>query len=326
MTATAKKTTPVLSVVIPMRNEAANINALFKRLGAVFAGMDETFEVICINDGSIDDTEQRLLEKMKIFSALKVISLSRGFGKERALSAGLDHASGDAVVMLDADLQTPPEAIPEFIKKWREGYDVVYGVRNHRPGESALRAYFSNLFYKLFNRVSDTHIPQNSGDFRLMDRRVVDVICLLPESNRFMKGLFAWVGFRQIGIHYDQSMRMAGNTKWNLWRLWNFALDGITGFSTLPLRLWSYIGVTIAMAAIIYALYLIIKTMVLGIDVPGYASLMVIVLFLGGIQLITLGVLGEYMGRMYRETKRRPVYVVREQWGFEKEKNKQEPK
>ena len=317
MTDRAKKSTPVISVVIPMRNEADNINKLFQRLESVLAGMDETFEIICVNDGSIDDTEKQLREKIKTFSCLKVVSLSRGFGKERALSAGLDRVGGDAVVVLDADLQNPPEAIPEFIKKWREGYDVVYGVRNRRYGESPVRKYFSNLFYKLFNRVSDISIPQNSGDFRLMDRRVVDVICLLPESNRFMKGLFAWVGFRQIGVNYDQSMRTAGHTKWNLWRLWNFALDGITGFSTLPLRLWSYIGVGVALGAIVYALYLTIKTLILGVDVPGYASLMAVVLFLGGIQLITLGVLGEYLGRMYRETKRRPIYVVREQWGFD---------
>ena len=312
--------TPTLSILIPLRDEEDALEPLFTRLFSVLEGLSESFEIVCIDDGSIDGTRANLIARHQADPRIKVVGLARGFGKERALSAGLDHVCGDAVVPLDADLQDPPEVIKEFFEKWREGFDVVYGVRRSRD-EGLVKRVTAKAFYRIFNALTDVKIPEDTGDFRLMDRKVVEALRELPENNRFMKGLFGWVGFRQTGIPYDRAPRSAGTSKWSYWKLWNFALDGITGFSTLPLRLWSYFGALIALLSFIYAVYMIVKTLVLGIDVPGYASLMVVVLFLGGVQLITLGIFGEYLGRLYRESKRRPVYVVDRLYGFERDKN-----
>jgi polyisoprenyl-phosphate glycosyltransferase len=307
-----------LSIISPMYNEEKNIDYFFAKLLPVLESLDLSYEVICINDGSTDKTSKKILEFHKINYRVKLINLSRNFGKDNALTAGLNYASGRAVVPIDSDLQDPPELIELLLSKWREGYDVVYAVREKRHGETLIKRITASLFYKFINIFSETPIPPNTGDFRLLDRRVVKVLNQIPERTRFMKGLFAWVGFKQIGISYDREPRYLGKTKWNFWKLWNFALDGITLFSTSGLKVWSYVGVVISVLSFIYATFLIIRTLTLGIDVPGYASLMVVILFLGGLQLISLGILGEYLGRVYAEVKKRPLYIVSECVGFDK--------
>ena len=306
-----------LSIVIPIYNEEANLSHLFERVLNSVQGLNITYEIICINDGSRDNSLDQLIHYHKENSAIKIINFSRNFGKDIALSAGLDYACGAAVIPLDADLQDPPELMTHLLEKWRQGYDVVYATRRDRQGESWLKRVSSQRFYRLLGRVSDVPIPQDTGDFRLMDRRVVEALKQLPERNRFMKGLFAWVGYRQVAIEYDRPPRYAGRSKWNYWQLWNFALDGITAFSLIPLKVWSYLGLGISILALVYAIFLVIRTLIYGIDVPGYASLMVAVLFMGGVQLISLGVIGEYLGRVYEEVKGRPLYLVRDLYGFE---------
>ncbi|GAA6621732.1 glycosyltransferase family 2 protein [Scytonema sp. NUACC26] len=305
-----------LSIVIPFYNEESNINYLFERLTSVLNRLNMKYEIICVNDGSKDNTLKYLVQHNSLNPTIKVVNLSRNFGKEAALSAGIDHTSGAAVVPIDADLQDPPELIEELISKWREGYDVVYATRRSRQGENWLKRFTAAAFYRVISKISRIQIPRNTGDFRLLDRRVVEVIKQMPERTRFMKGLFAWVGFKQIAILYDRPPRYKGTTKWNYWRLWNFAIDGIASFSLIPLKVWSYIGVLLSTAAFLYATFLIIRTLIFGIDVPGYASLMVVILFLGGMQLITLGIIGEYIGRVFEEVKRRPLYLVRDLYGF----------
>jgi glycosyltransferase involved in cell wall biosynthesis len=306
---------PVLSVVVPCYNESDNVDTLFDRLESVLDALGESYEIVCVDDGSRDDTLARLAAHHARNPAIKVVGLARNFGKEIALTAGIDHAVGQAVVPIDADLQDPPEVIGQLVATWREGFDVVYARRRSRLGESWVKRATANLFYRVIDRVSEVPIPRDTGDFRLMDRRVVDALKRLPERTRFMKGLFAWVGFRQTAVEYDRDPRLHGQTTWNYWRLWNFALEGITSFSTVPLRVWSYVGVLVSLVALGLAGVLVIR----GTDpeAPGYASLMVAVLFLGGVQLISLGVLGEYLGRIYREVKGRPLYLVRDRWGAE---------
>lgn len=311
---------PELSVVVPMFNEEEVLDLFFQRIEATLAQLGVSYEIVCVNDGSRDTTLEKLMGHRTRNPAVKIVDLSRNFGKEQALTAGLDASSGRAVIPMDVDLQDPPELIARFLEKWREGYDVVYGVRGNRDSDGFTKRTSAGLFYRFFNVLSDLQIPENTGDFRLMDRRVVEALKLLPERNRFMKGLFAWVGFRHTGIEYVRENRAAGTTKWNYWRLWNFALDGITSFSTLPLRIWSYMGVLISLASFIYAAFLIGRVLTHGVDVPGYASLMVVMLFLGGIQLITLGVIGEYVGRLYRESKGRPLYLVSRTYGLDSQR------
>ncbi len=309
---------PELSVVAPMYNEEDNIAAFFAALMPVLEGLGLSYEVICVDDGSTDSTLEKVMAVRAREGRVKVVSLSRNFGKDMALSAGLDHASGDAVVPIDTDLQDPPELIAEMIATWRQGYDVVYAVRaSRRHSDSALKRGSASLFYRTFNLLVDTNIPRDTGDFRLMDRAVVEALRQLPERTRFMKGLFSWVGFRQTGIAYERKARHAGDTKWSWWRLWNFALDGITSFSTLPLRFWAYLGLVISALSFVYLVILIIRVLISGIDVPGYASLMVVVLFLGGLQMLTLGIFGEYLGRLFDEVKGRPLYIVRRRYGFD---------
>jgi glycosyltransferase involved in cell wall biosynthesis len=306
-----------LSVVVPVYNEEQNLDYLFERLISVLNRLNMTYEIVCVNDGSKDNTIERLIEHHQQNPAIKVVNLSRNYGKEIALSAGLDYTCGDAVVPIDADLQDPPELIAEMVAKWREGYDVVLATRRSRQGESWAKRFTANAFYRIIDRISHVPIPRDTGDFRLIDRRVVDAIKQLPERNRFMKGLFAWVGFKQTSILYDRPSRYKGETTWNYWRLWNLALDGITSFSFIPLKVWSYIGLLVAIPAFFYASFLVIRTVLFGVDLPGYASIMVAVLFLGGVQLVSLGVLGEYLGRVYEEVKGRPLYLVREAYGFD---------
>ena len=312
-----QKTEIDLSVVVPIYNEEENLAYLFERLCKILDAIDLTYEIICVNDGSRDNSLAELARYHQQNPAIKIVNLSRNFGKEIALTAGIDYARGKAVIPIDADLQDPPELIPELVARWKEGYDVVYARRKERQGETWFKRFTASNFYRIIGKMSQVPIPSNTGDFRLMDRRVADALRQLPERNRFMKGLFAWVGFQQIAIEYDRDPRHAGTTKWNYWKLWNFALDGIAGFSSVPLKVWSYVGLAVSSLSFVYALYLVIRTLVAGTDVPGYASLMVAILFLGGIQMIGLGIFGEYLGRIYEEVKGRPLYFVRDAYGFE---------
>lgn len=297
-----------LSVVIPAYNEVAVLPEFHRRLVTVLTALGLGFEIIYVNDGSTDET----LKVMADFPEMNVaiLDLSRNFGKEIAMTAGLDHARGDAVVVIDADLQDPPELIPELVNKWREGYDVVYARRSLREGETLLKKTTAKLFYQVIQSISRVKIPQDTGDFRLLSRRAVDALNQLREQHRFMKGLFAWIGYPQVAVYYQRNPRFAGETKWNYWRLWNFALEGITSFSIAPLKIFSYVGLFVAINAFIYAAFIIYKTLVFGDPVQGYPSLMVVILFIGGVQLISLGMIGEYLGRMFNETKGRPLYFI----------------
>lgn len=308
---------PEISVVVPAFNEGANIDLLLARLLPVLEEITPRWEVIFVNDGSRDDTITRILTHQTREARILAIDLTRNFGKDIALTAGLDCARGAAVIPMDADLQHPPEVIPELVARWRDGYDVVTATHRRRTDESLSRRAFASMFYGLLRRISNTPIPNGAGDFRLLARPVVDAIKRLPERTRFMKGLVAWVGFSQTAVQFDRESRQSGNTRWNFWRLWNFALDGIFAFSSLPLKVWGYIGLAIALPSLLYALYLLARTLVQGADVPGYASLIVGILFLGGIQLISLGIIGEYLARVYDEVKARPLYLVRNRYGFE---------
>ncbi|MBD2580200.1 glycosyltransferase family 2 protein [Oscillatoria sp. FACHB-1406] len=305
-----------LSIVVPLYNEEPNLNALFERLETVLDKLGRSYEIVCINDGSKDNTLLGAIAHHQRNPAIKIINLSRNFGKEIALTAGLDYATGTAVIPIDADLQDPPELIEQLVLKWEEGYDVVYGTRRSRQGETWLKRFTADAFYRAIGKMSRVPIPRDTGDFRLLDRRVVEALKQLPERTRFMKGLFAWVGFKQTSILFDREPRLKGTTTWNYWKLWNFAIDGITSFSFVPLKIWSYIGLSISLVSLIYASFLVLRTIVFGIDVAGYASIIVAVLFLGGIQLITLGIIGEYIGRVYEEVKGRPIYLVRDVYGF----------
>ncbi len=309
-----------ISLIIPMYNEEDNIETLFKRVIDTLEKLKLTYEIICVNDGSKDRTLEILINYHQTNQAIKVVNLSRNFGKDIALTAGIDCAHGNAVIPIDADLQDPPELIGEMIQKWQEGYDIVYATRESRQGETWFKRFTANIFYILLDKITKVHIPKNTGDFRLLDRQVVEAIKRLPERTRFMKGIFAWVGFKSTSIVFERQPRLQGNTKWNYWKLWNFALDGITSFSVLPLKVWTYMGLVISIISLVYASFLVIRTIFFGIDVPGYASLMVTILFLGGIQLITLGIIGEYLGRVYEEIKGRPLYLVRDLYGFENQK------
>jgi glycosyltransferase involved in cell wall biosynthesis len=301
----------LLSVVVPAFNEEAVLHECHSRLSKVLDALGVSAEIVFVNDGSTDNTPEVLYRLREQDPRVAVVELSRNFGKEIALSAGLDHALGEAVVVIDADLQDPPELIPELIKQWREGYDVVYATRVARDGETYLKKATASAFYRLIQNVSRVKIPADTGDFRLLSRRAVDALKQLREQHRFMKGLFSWIGYPQKSVPYRRDPRFAGETKWNYWRLWNLALEGITSFTIAPLKLASYIGVLTSLAAFIYALRVIYKTLVYGDPVQGFPSLMVVVLFLGGIQLLTLGVIGEYLGRMFDETKGRPLYFTK---------------
>jgi len=315
--AAAQGEEPVLSLVIPCYNEGSNVEALFARLVPALEALGLSWEVVCINDGSRDDTLDRLTAIHRREARVRVIDLSRNFGKEAALSAGLAYANGQAVVPMDADLQHPPEALAELVAKWREGFDVVYAVRNQRIGQSLASRFFARAFYWLFDRLSEVPLPREAGDFRLLDRKVVDVINAMPERSRFMKGIFAWVGFRQTGVVYTQAERRGGQAKQSFAKLFSLAFNGLAAFSNFPLRVWSYVGATVSGLAFFYIVVRLIKTLIWGIDVPGYESIIVVVLFLGGIQLLTLGVIGDYLGRVFTEVKGRPLYVVRTALGFD---------
>jgi glycosyltransferase involved in cell wall biosynthesis len=304
-----------LSLIIPMHNEAAVLPTTLAAIKAALGGLGVEYEIIGVDDGSTDDTFAVLFRLAEADPRLRGLRLSRNFGKEAALSAGLDHCDGDMVVPIDADLQDPPSLIADFITLWEAGYDVVYGVRTERRSDTFFKRATAGVFYRVFNKISDVPIPGDTGDFRLMDRAVVEALRALPERNRFMKGLFAWVGFRQVGVPYVRPERATGTTSFNGPRLFRFALDGITAFSTAPLRIWSLVGLAGAAAALGYALFLIAHVLVQGRDIPGYASLMVVLLLFSSFQMIALGVFGEYLGRMYQEIKGRPLYIISDRFG-----------
>lgn len=309
-----------LSIIVPCYNESEVVEKFFSAMvgnNGILNNLGLNCELVFINDGSKDNTLELLKAQKEIYSNksnldIKIVNLSRNFGKEAAMSAGFSVASGEAIVPMDADLQDPPELIAKFVELWRQGYDVVLARRNDRQEDSFAKRFSSSLFYKLNNKISDVKLPDNVGDFRLFTRKVLNAINSLPENQRFMKGIFAWVGFNSITIEYKRPQRIAGNSKFNGWKLWNFALQGITGFGTLPLRIWTYIGFIVSFLAFIYASFLILRTLIMGIDLPGYASLVVIILFLGGLQLMGVGILGEYVGRIYMESKRRPPFIIDE--------------
>jgi glycosyltransferase involved in cell wall biosynthesis len=303
-----------LSIVCPMHNEADGVEVFFSRINDALKPLNVSFEIICVNDGSTDSTLQQLLAFEKLDSAIRVIDLARNFGKEAALTCGIDYARGKAVIPIDADLQDPPELIPEMIALWRQGFDVVLPQRIDRQSDGFLKRKTAEWFYKVHNAISEPKMMANVGDFRLMDRQVIEALQQLPERRRFMKGIFAWVGFRQALIPYTRAPRATGRSKFSGWKLWNFGLEGITSFSTAPLRIWFYLGLIVAALAFVYGSIIIGRVLLFGRDTPGYASMITVILFLGGIQLIGLGILGEYLGRIYQETKQRPVYIVRQEY------------
>lgn len=304
--------TPELSLVVPCYNEADGLDPFFARVEPLMQRLGVSYEIVCVNDGSRDDTLAGLRRHRERNPRLRVVDLSRNFGKEIASTAGLDHARGRAAVLLDADLQDPPELIEPMLSKWREGFDVVLARRSCRMSDSFLKRSTARAFYRTFNRMADVAIPVDVGDYRLMDRKVLDALARFPESNRFLKGLGAWVGFRTAVLDYERPARLNGESSFNYRKLLGAAAAGIIAFSSAPLRFWGYLGAGISLISLLYAFFLIFRTLILGTDVPGYASLMVAILFFGGVQLLSLGILGEYLSRIYNETKRRPLYLVRE--------------
>lgn len=301
----------MISIVCPCYNESDVIEIFVNRLVDVLGADASDYELVCVNDGSTDDTLPKLLALKKGPLSMRIIDLSRRFGKEAAIAAGLDHASGEAVIVIDADLQDPPELIPQLVAAWQQGNKVVVARRSDRSADTFLKRLSARTFYRLHNLISDTEIPVDVGDFRLLDREVVDVLCQLPERQRFMKGLFSWVGYEPAVVDYIREERASGRSKFSWWRLWNLGLEGITSFSTAPLRVWTYLGLAISVIALTYGGFIVGRTLVFGVDVPGYASLLTAILFLGGVPLVSLGVIGEYVGRIYMESKGRPIYVVR---------------
>ena len=300
-----------LSVVVPAFNETEVLPEFHRRITEVMRATGADYEILYVDDGSTDDTAAVLNAFRERDEAVAIIELSRNFGKEVAISAGLDHAQGDAVIIIDADLQDPPELIDEFLREWHNGYDVVSGKRTSREGESFLKVTTAKWFYRVINRLSDVEIPHDTGDFRLLSRRALDALKTLRETHRYMKGLYAWIGFPHKEVPYLRHARAAGHTKWNYWRLWNFALEGITSFSDVPLKIATYLGVLTSGVAFLYGLFFLIRTLLFGNPVPGYPSLVLIVLFLGGIQLICLGIIGEYLARTYNESKARALYFIK---------------
>ncbi len=302
----------LLSVVVPAYNEQEALMALHESLTQVVETLPLKAEIIYVNDGSTDDTLPLLRRLKDVDERVGIVHLSRNFGKEIASTAGLDHARGDAVILMDADLQHPPEMIPDFVEQWKAGYDVVYARRETRDDESRLKKLLVQVFYFCVKKASQVQIPEGTSDYRLLSRRAVDALSRCRERHRFMKGLFAWIGYPQKSIPYVPNARHSGETKWSYWDLWTFALEGITSFTTAPLKAATYLGLLTATTAFIHAAVIVYRTFLYGDPVAGFPSLMVVISFLGGVQLITLGVIGEYLGRMFEESKQRPLYIVEE--------------
>jgi polyisoprenyl-phosphate glycosyltransferase len=310
----------LISIVIPVLNEAGNLDALIARVSSVLGQFPERWEIVFVDDGSTDGTLAKLREHHARDARITAISFSRNFGKELAIAAGLSYVRGDAAIIMDADLQHPPEVALKFVEKWHEGFDIVYGDRLDRHTEGMFRKLYANLFYRLFNFLSRSDIPSGAGDFRLLDRKAIDAMNRIKETSRFNKGLYSWIGFKSVGIPYQVADRAGGVTKWSFRKLIRFALDGLTSFSTLPLRVWSLLGLAISLMAIAYATVILVRTLVYGADTPGFPSIIVSVMLLAGVQLISLGVLGEYLGRVYEEVKARPLFLVAEEVGIAKAK------
>lgn len=306
---------PKLSVIIPVHNESANIAPLCDRLLPVLNRITSVWDLVFVDDGSRDDTLEIIKSISKTEPRIGAVSFSRNFGKEIAIAAGLDHARGDAVVIMDADLQHPPEMIETFVERWKDGYLMVYGQRTDRSDETRVKRGFAHLFYQLFARFGEVALPEGAGDFRLIDRKGVEVLRSLGEKARFSKGLYAWIGFKNTGVPFIVEERRYGTSKWSFRKLVRFAFDGIAAFSTVPLRIWTYIGFLVSFLSIATALYFLIRTLIFGSDLPGFPSLIVSVMFFSGIQLMSLGIVGEYVGRIFAEVKRRPLYVVSERVG-----------
>lgn len=306
-----------LSIILPFHNEAGIVRTLFKRLYPVLGQLGLSYEIICIDDGSSDATFATLTHERDLDHRIRLVRMARNFGKEAALTCGLHLARGHAAITMDSDLQHPPETIPELVSKWREGFEMVYAVRRNRNTDGWLRRLFSRAFYKVFRVIGDIEIPEGAGDFCLFDRKAVDAVNTLPERSRFMKGLVAWVGFRRACVPFDVAPRTDGHSHWSLFRLVRFAFDGLTGFSTFPLRIWTWSGALVSLIALGYGIYLTLRTIILGVDVPGYASMMVGILLLGGMQLLSLGMIGEYLARVFTEVKARPIYFIAERIGFD---------
>ncbi len=316
-----EKNIKLVTILVPAYNEQEVLHMLYERLKNIMDNLSSyRFEVLLVNDGSKDNTLAVMKELRNIDNRICYLNLSRNFGKETAMIAGLDYAKGDCVIIIDADLQDPPELIPDMLKFWEEGYDDVYAKRKSRKGESFLKKFTSKMYYKMLQSVTNIEIQKDTGDFRLLDRRCVEALKSIRESQRYTKGLFSWIGYNKKEILFDRDPRAAGKTKWNYGKLINLSIDGLTSFTTTPLRFAAVMGILVSLAGFIYMLAIIIKTIIYGIDVPGYSSTMVVILFLGGIQLIFLGVIGEYLGRTFNESKRRPIYFV-ERYNEEKETN-----
>lgn len=305
-----------LSLILPFHNEASGVRELFHRLYPVLHRLDITYEILCIDDGSTDGTHAALLHEREKDKRLKIVRMARNFGKEAALTCGLHLAQGKTAITMDSDLQHPPDVIPSLIEKWREGGQMIFAIRNNRDTDGKLRQLFSRAFYAVFHKIADINMPEGAGDFCLLDRQVIDAVNALPERNRFMKGLVSWVGFRRAVVPFDVAPRVGGTSSWNFFRLMRFAFDGLSGFSTLPLRIWTWGGAIVSLAAIGYGIYLVFDTLISGVDVPGFASMMVGILFLGGVQLLSLGMIGEYLARVFTEVKARPIYFIADKTGF----------
>ena len=308
---------PVLSIVAPAYNEAKNLAAFLGAIVPVLDGVGEAWEIVFVDDGSRDDTLGMLLAARTNDPRIKVVSLARNFGKDVALTAGLHHARGRAVIPIDCDLQHPPELIPQMVAKWRAGADMVVGVRRKRAEEGWFRRTSARAYYGVMRRMTNVHIPPNAGDFRLLDRKIVDVIKEMPERTRFMKGIFAWPGFKTETLEFEANVRAGGRSTWSLFKLWRFALDGLFSFSTVPLKIWTYIGGLAAIGAFVYLVVTLIQKLFFGIDAPGYASLLVVMLFFNGLLLLSNGIQGEYIARIFEEVKGRPLFVVGRKWGFD---------
>ena len=302
----------MISILSPFYNEELGVKSFFDVIIPVMESIGDDFEIVCVNDDSTDNTLHELNERAKVDKRIRVIDLSRNFGKEASLTAAIDFALGDAVIPIDVDLQDPPQIIKDMVEKWKEGFDVVLAKRVDRNSDSFLKRFTASAFYKIHNIISEPSIPENVGDFRLMSREVVEAIKKLPERHRFMKGLFAWVGFKSCVIGYTRNARSTGSTKFNGWKLWKLAVEGITSFSTFPLTMWLYLGGIITFCSFSYAVFIFMRTLIYGIELPDYASMICLILFLGGLQLVGIGVIGEYLCRTYIESKQRPIYIVRE--------------
>ena len=306
-----------LSIIIPFHNEADGVYELLRRVSRVLSPLGLTYEIICIDDGSADGTYAALAHARELDFRLKLVRMARNFGKEAALTCGLRMAAGRAAITMDGDMQHPPETIPELVAAWQNGAELVYAIRRNRDTDGYLRRLWSRAFYAVFRTIAEIQMPEGAGDFCLFARNVIEAINALPERNRFMKGLVSWVGFRKATVLFDVAPRTGGHSSWNFFRLMRFAFDGLSGFSTLPLRIWTWGGAAVSLFAIGYGIYLIMRTILYGVDTPGYASMMVGILFLGGVQLLSLGMIGEYLARVFTEVKGRPIYLVAEKVGFD---------